>query len=106
MTGLSDCASKGNWGDDHENALSWCRVRNSCGFRLTSVRPSVQMERSLLRLPGLSGIRLGPTRFPYPLQRYKKFMRVKIPLPQVTARSTQACPFVPKHVHCTAALST
>src|SRR5215831_8463721 len=66
MTELLDYASRENWGDDHENAFSWCRVRNSCGFRLTSVRPSVQMERSLLRLPGLSGIRLWANAVPRP----------------------------------------
>src|SRR5215831_17386237 len=85
MTELLDYASRENWGDDHENAFSWCRVRNSCGFRLTSVRPSVQMERSLLRLPGLSGIRLWANAVPRPNSIViKNYCEGKIPRPTQT----------------------
>jgi hypothetical protein len=45
---------RANWGDDHEDALSWCRVRDSGGFRLSSFRfsilPKWDVETRSLRL--------------------------------------------------------
>src|SRR5262245_54772596 len=69
----------------HEDAASGYRLCDSTGFCHSGVRPSVQMERSLLRLPGLSGIRLWANAVPRPNSIViKNYCEGKIPRPTQT----------------------